>query len=396
MKLLIPLLMFSLAVAAEPMDDDPPESPAEDYRIVREGSYWLRVDTGVVPSTARVRVFSPGKVSAQGESRGDVRYTVKRRVRAPNFDVARRLLAHPPLLHSVRGDWGTLVVPASRSRLVVTELELRVPRAVRQASFQVVDGTVSAFDVDGGVNVLADAGSVIMDRIGGAVSARTGGGEIRLGKIRGSIDLLSGGGGISIEGAGGDSVVETAGGEVFVRQARGTLRANSGGGNIQVLQAFDRVDAQTNGGIVEVMDARGMVFANTSGGAIQIGTANGVSCQSSAGAIQLMNVSGALNVSTLMGSIVAGITSRRLEDSVLNASSGDITVLIPSNLAVTVQAESEAAGVIGRILSDFPEIRIIGFRASGRPALAQGALNGGGPLLKLSTSGGMIHLKRQH
>jgi DUF4097 and DUF4098 domain-containing protein YvlB len=397
MKLLIPLLIFSLAVAAEPMDD-PAESGAasEDYRIVREGSYWVRIDTGTVAGTPRLRVFSPGKVHTQGETRGNIRFVVKRRVRAPNFDVARLLLAGPAVAHSVRGDWGMLVVPGSRSRAVATELELHLPRVMKQASFQVNDGTVSAFDMDGTVNVLADAGSVIMDRIRGGVSARTGGGEIRLGSIGGSIDCLSGGGGISIEGAGGDSVIETAGGEVFVRQARGTLRASSGGGNIQVLQALNRVDAQTNGGIVEVLDARGMVYANTSGGAIQIGTANGVSCQSAAGAIQLENVSGALNVSTLMGSIVAGITSRRLEDSFLNASSGDITVLIPSNLAVTVQAESEAAGVIGKILSDFPEIRVIGFWANGKPVLAKGALNGGGPLLKLSASGGLIYLKRQH
>jgi hypothetical protein len=67
-------------------------------------------------------------------------------------------------------------------------------------------------------------------------------------------------------------------------------------------------------------------------------------------------------------------------------------VFIPSNLAVTVQAISASPGG-RRIVSDFAEIRT---RAGGGiRAEAEGSLNGGGPLLRLTALGGNIYLQRQ-
>jgi hypothetical protein len=77
----------------------------------------------------------------------------------------------------------------------------------------------------------------------------------------------------------------------------------------------------------------------------------------------------------------------RLVDSYLSTGNGDITVLIPSNLSVTVQAQDNQ-----RIVSEFRELAI---RRQGPRVIAEGSLNGGGPLLQISGLGGTIFLKRQ-
>ena len=70
---------------------------------------------------------------------------------------------------------------------------------------------------------------------------------------------------------------------------------------------------------------------------------------------------------------------------------GDITVMIPSNVGVTISAENQLADSIRRILSDFREIQP---RLRGMRLEAEGPVNGGGPLLQISASSGTIFLKR--
>jgi hypothetical protein len=363
------------------------------YRIVREGSDWVRIDGGFLPARSGLTVVAPGRVSTHGESRDDVSYIIKRRVKARSFAAAKALLTGRAVRHSVVAGKTVLVVTSQGPR-VTAEVELRVPKALPETAFQVVDGMVSAFDLSGRVRVNSRAGAVRMDRILGSLVAQTGGGEIRLGRIAGSIRIQSGGGGISIDGAGSSTVIETAGGEVYVGEAIGPVSAVTGGGNIQIERAFAPVDARTRGGLVEIGRVDGLVRANTTGGAIHIESARGAQCDAGSGPIHLDMVSGQLRAVTQRGSIVAGISPERIRDSYLNTTAGDITVLLPSNIAVTVQAENEAAGALARIFSDFPEIRVLRLPSIGTPLAARGAINGGGPVLRLSASGGIIHLKR--
>ncbi len=386
--MLLPCL-FVLAIAP---------AAAQEYRITREGPYWVRTDVGVLPppAGARLHVETLGNVEARGELRQDLGYLVRRRVRASNLAGARRLLGGPPVSYTGLRGRETFRVAPGWERRFPPELVLHVPRQLRYLSVNTRNGAVTAQDIDGAVAVNAMAGSIGMDRIQSSVTARTGGGEIRLGRIRGAVRCLSGGGGIWVGAAGDQAVLQTAGGEVFVREASGPVFAATGGGNIEIQRALSLVNARTGGGLVSVNQASGMVRANTSGGAIRIGAAKSVHCESAAGAIELQSVSGALRASTLMGSILASIQDDRFEDSFLNTGAGDITVFLPSNLAVTVQADNEMSGALGRILSEFPEIRVHrGIWSTGKPVQAQGALNGGGPVLKLAAAGGIISLKRQ-
>ncbi len=80
----------------------------------------------------------------------------------------------------------------------------------------------------------------------------------------------------------------------------------------------------------------------------------------------------------------------------MNTAVGDITVFIPSKVAVSIQALSDGGNRTPRILSDFPEIRVKSPRSrySG-PITAEGSLNGGGPLLRITANSGGVYLRRQ-
>ncbi len=128
-------------------------------------------------------------------------------------------------------------------------------------------------------------------------------------------------------------------------------------------------------------------------------SANGVRCESAGGAIRLRNVAGAVHAFANSGSILAelatgsGGSNRAMANSMLSTDAGDITVLIPSNLALTVQAINESGGS-GRIISDFPQVLPKAGGLAGGPVVAEGALNGGGPLLRVNVLGGTIYLRR--
>ena len=95
-----------------------------------------------------------------------------------------------------------------------------------------------------------------------------------------------------------------------------------------------------------------------------------------------------------MGSILAELLSgAHLENSSLIAGSGDITVLIPSNLALSVMARNES-GASPRILSDFSEVRAKTPGSGRMPVVYEGAINGGGPLLTLNTAAGIIYVRK--
>jgi DUF4097 and DUF4098 domain-containing protein YvlB len=251
---------------------------------------------------------------------------------------------------------------------------------------------MEVYDFEGGIDAGSSGGMIRMDRIGGPVVAQTGGGSVLFGVLKSKVRVLSAGGSIRVNHVSGDSWFETAGGEIFIGESYGPVHAATGGGNIVVERAGAAVRAQTAGGRIEVHQALGVVTAENSSGSIEIGSAPGVLCESTGGVIRLQGVSGALRAVTNAGSILADLLSGRpLLNSVLSTASGDINVFIPSNLSVTVKAQSNS-GRSGRIVSEFAEIPV---RVSASATLAEGILNGGGPLLQISAMHGTIYLRRR-
>jgi hypothetical protein len=164
---------------------------------------------------------------------------------------------------------------------------------------------------------------------------------------------------------------------------------------VYITRAASAVSARTAGGRIEVRRAGGVVVAGNSGGSIQVGSAEGVTCESTGGSIRLKGSAGELRAVTDVGSILAElITGSRLQNSVFSTGAGDITVYIPSNFPLTIRALNDS-GRSGRIISEFSEISVRSPDGAARPLQAEGQLNGGGPLLTLTSASGTIYLRRR-
>jgi len=366
----------------------------------REGHYWWQTtqQTVALPSGTRtLRVESAGPVTVRGSAEGSIVYSLKKRVKSRSQKDAEQILNEFSVVVKTAGDVTRLAVEFPDRGAAMAELEMQVPRSLARSHIETEAGAVHAFNLAGILEVEMGGGQIRLDGIGGDVGILTGGGEIDLGKIGGSLKCLSGGGTIRADYIGGRASFETAGGEIFIRQVRGPLEAVTDGGNIHIEKAGSSVKANTAGGLIDVLYAGGPVTAGTAAGCIKVASAKGVHLESAAGPIQLRGVSGPLNVSTVSGNIVTELyAGQELEDSFLNTGAGDVTVYIPSNLAVTVRARNESLGRVKTIITDFPEIRVKQMgTAAASPLLAEGELNGGGPLLRILAAGGTIYLRKQ-
>jgi DUF4097 and DUF4098 domain-containing protein YvlB len=389
---------FSISLALA-LGATPGVRAQDDSPITREGRYWVRTINGVASSVPmqRFRLDTIGNVALQGDNSNRAAYKLKVRVQARNAREAGVLLRQFEVKTRTQGDWVRLTVMPPKNISEAPELSMSVPRALLRMWIETRAGNVQASDLDGELEARSAGGQINVEGIKGRAQLRTGGGDILVGTIGGPLKCYSGAGVIRVQSAGGESWFETAGGEIFVHQVLGAVHAATAGGNIKIERASGTVFARTAAGLIDVQQAGGAVTAESSGGAIQVNAANGVHCDSSGGAIRLRNVGGALRASTSMGSILAELLSgNRILDSTLSTNSGDITVFISSNLPLTVLARNESAGSVGRIISDFPEIRAKQISQAGMsPVVAEGALNGGGPILHINVIGGTIYLRRQ-
>lgn len=360
--------------------------------VTRDGDFWVRTIQGSVVN-GRLRLDTVGNVALQGSPSEQSRYSAAFRVRADNAREAEALLDRIIVKTGTEGGWTYIKVTPPRFGLQGFDLRISAPRALRQVRIVTGGGNVKASDLDGDLVADSGGGEIDVDHITGAGRLRTGGGNLSIGTVGGSVQAFSAGGTIRAQNLGSDATVETAGGEIFVHRAGGPLQASTGGGNIRVDDAGSTVIARTAGGLIQIQHAGGPVTAESSGGAIQVDSANGVRCEAAGGAIRLRNVAGPVHAFANSGSIMADFAGGSIAESVLSTNAGDITVLLPSNVALTVQAMNESGGT-GRIVSDFPQVRMESGRIPGGPVVAEGSLNGGGPMLRVNVVGGTIYLRR--
>jgi hypothetical protein len=370
---------------------------AQDDALARdERGYWTRTTSGVlhVSVQPRLRVVSRGRIVLRGGPGTQIAYQVKQRVRARSEEEARRLIGNVYTSVQPGAEWTSFVVNPDSSFNAITELEVNVPRNMLSAWLETtLGGDVEAYDFYGNVRAQT-TGRILLDRIRGDVDGRTRGGEIRLGRIAGAVHCVSGGGSVYMEFAGRETDCATAGGNIVVGEAGGPLVLSTDGGNIHVTKAASTVKAFARQGLIEVAEAGGVVTAETSGGLIRVDSARGVKAESAAGMVRVKSTIGPMNVAAAAGSILAELVpGGRIEDSSLMTGGGDITVFIPSNLGVSVMARTNS-GRSPRIISDFPEVRANPAGFFQPPVVIQGSINGGGPMLRLNTAGGVIYLKK--
>jgi hypothetical protein len=358
-------------------------------QIRRVGDTWTREYSGTLPAAARLRVNGNGPVNITGgQSSRQISYTITVSVAARNEAQARRILERLPVRAGLRDGWAVLNAPGGAAISATIVHAPRLDEVVVRSS----NGAVQGHNIDGSFDVETAAGELTADKIRGECSLITRGGDIHVGEVSAGLHCGTSAGSISVKSVGGPAVLETNGGPIETIHANSSVSAHTGAGEIHIFYANGAVEAVTRGGLIIVDKATGLVTARNLAGPVQVGSAAGVKCESNGGGVRLSNVAGPMHVSTPMGSIFASLIPGRMGDSYLATANGDITVFIPSKLAVTVRAVNHRADNLKRIVSDFREVSVS--RQATR-LVAEGALNGGGPLLEIDGNGGAIAIKRQ-
>ncbi len=357
-------------------------------QIVREGGRWVQVIAGSAPAASQLRIQAEGPVTLEGGVSKAIEYSARLSVRASSEAEARRAFEGYAVVVARQGSWTQLTSPGGDFSV---SLHVRAPR-VTAVSISTMEGNVDVTGVSGSLDVESGAGRLTADRIAGNARLSTQGGAIDAGEIQGALEASTWVGNIKVRRVGGRAVLRSMGGVIDVLETGGAVRAETGGGSVLIAKAGGTVDALTAGGRIWIGAADGLVTARNGAGVIQVGSAPAARCESGAGRILLSNIAGSMQASTGFGSIEAVLPSRRTGDSYLATGNGDITLTIPSNVGVTIQAENDLADSPRRIVSEFPQVPV---RVQGLRLVAGGAVNGGGPLMRISAKAGTITIKRQ-
>ena len=394
------LLAAGLAASADTLA--PGGDPAgSESKVYQDGRTWVQEITGTLPAPRSIKVATEaGSVKVHGAAQPNLTYVLKKRVRAGSEEEARKLFSNFRIqawsqgeVASFRGEFDSY----RGRRQASVDFDITTPRNTAAVSASTGGGSIGVNDISGTVAVETGGGSVSLDGIGGAATASSGGGSIELGTMGGDVAVETGGGSIRIKSAGGSVAATSGGGSIEVVSAVRAVSAETGGGSIRVQKCGAEVKVGSGGGSLEIGDTGGAVIAQTGGGSIRVWNAKGkVSAESGGGSIHLAGLTHGVQVETGAGGITAEFAGgASLTDSMLETSSGDVTVYLPANVGVTIRGDIEA-GSKNSVRSDFGELRVVSDSDQWGPheVLVEGKINGGGPVLKIRTTTGNIVLLR--
>lgn len=145
------------------------------------------------------------------------------------------------------------------------------------------------------------------------------------------------------------------------------------------------LDLDTAGGSIKIEDLTGNVEAQTSGGSISLGDIVGdVDVNTSGGSIKVDSVYGEIDANTSGGSINVEFKKQITENAKLTTSGGSITATLPDDIEINLLASTSG----GRVSTEFDVDGRI------KKQSIKGKINGGGPDLKLQTSGGSVRINK--
>jgi DUF4097 and DUF4098 domain-containing protein YvlB len=372
---------------------------AQQGRVFTEGGRWVQEIKGDLGNARVLRIdIESGSVEIQGSSQSNVTYEIHNRLDASSESSARKMFEGYQIDAKLRGD--TAVINAQwdgrQPHRFSGDFRIMVPRDLSH------------------IKIETSGGDIGVRNVGARLEAESAGGSLRLSDIGGTIDAHTGGGSIDLQNAGAEVNLETGGGSIHIASAKGRVNAQSGGGSVTLISGEQDAVLETGGGSIRVDHCGGRVHASTGGGSIDLGDIGGsAEMDTGGGNITLASAKGPVRATTGGGSIMLnGVTSVRAETSgggiiahmmapvdnagsTLETSAGDITVYVPVSLKVNVQAEIEVANG-HRIHTDFPELKINSEGGDWGPSTisAEGAINGGGPVLRIQTTTGDIYIRR--
>lgn len=202
-----------------------------------------------------------------------------------------------------------------------------------------------------------------------ALRARTGSGSQEIEGVGGGVDASSGSGSLRLRDVGTRLRASTGSGSISAETVRGGFHATTGSGSITASGVSGPVVAKTGSGGIDV--------AQTAGGDVQV--------SSGSGTVRLRGVRGAVAADTASGGL--SIEGELTGDWQLSAASGSIDIRLPQNQGFQLDANTGSGGID----VDFP-VTVTG-RIDRRSL--RGAVQGGGPLLRVRTSSGGISIQKR-
>ncbi len=180
--------------------------------------------------------------------------------------------------------------------------------------------------------------------------------------------------------------VRTAGGSISAADITGKVAAHTSGGSLKFGKVNGAIKAHTSGGSINLEDVKGNADVETSGGSIKVGSVIGnVSAHTSGGSIKVGAVSGAMKGHTSGGSISAELAGQIEQPLELTTSGGSIHLTVPNDFKADLTASTSG----GKVNCDLP------VEGTVKPSSINGKVNGGGPKVSLSTSGGSIKVAKR-
>ena len=182
--------------------------------------------------------------------------------------------------------------------------------------------------------------------------------------------------------------LNTSGGNIGVASVTGNVRARTSGGDLKFAKVDGDIDAGTSGGNITLHEGTAKAKLNTSGGNIEVDRAGGPTAVSTSGGdVTLRSVAQLISATTSGGDVHASITEPLKQDTLLSTSGGNVEVEVVKGTGFQLDASTSGGDVNASGLTITIEKG-----GTGKSRLA-GSVNGGGPLLKLRSSGGDIKIR---
>ena len=182
--------------------------------------------------------------------------------------------------------------------------------------------------------------------------------------------------------------LNTSGGNIAVASLTGNVHARTSGGDLRFDRIDGDIDAGTSGGNVSLKEGTARAMLRTSGGDIEIDRAGGpTDVSTSGGNIKINSVAQLISATTSGGNVRAVITEPLKQDTLLSTSGGDVDVEVVKGAGFELDASTSGGDVKASGLTITLEKG-----GTGKSRLV-GAVNGGGPRLKLRSSGGDVTVR---
>lgn len=186
-----------------------------------------------------------------------------------------------------------------------------------------------------------------------------------------AIRTHSGSGDQIIEGTHGNVDIETGSGDVKLRSVKGPIRLETGSGDVRAHEISGSIQGGTGSGDVEIEEV--------AGGDINLRTGSGN--------INARAIQGGFQGETGSGDVTAEGTQGGTWD--IRSGSGNVQVHLPENAAFDADISTSS----GSLDVDAPVEMTVQGRVSETRKAIRGKVRGGGPLLRVRTGSGDIHIQ---